>query len=137
MAKQVGLDISPSQGIEALYFAKGDVDQFKYPFTDKEYKLFIQWFFDHKMVLRLKRKNYLKTTRRAYNHSLNVRPSIMIKKATMNDPQESNITARFPAGISPLTPTFSPVRTANNTPIDEHRFRSQVQVSKLILNSRF
>ena len=85
MAKTIGLDLSFTQAIEALFHAKGDTDKFVTPLNDKEYKRFIEWFFTNKRILRLKKKNYMKISTRQYNNSINVRPSIMIKKAQLDD----------------------------------------------------
>ena len=134
LAKKIGFSISPSQATEALFFAKGDVEKFKSPFTDDDIRRFIKWFYDNKPVLRLNNKNYLKHSRKVNNHSVTVRPSInMIHTSDFDEYDQRQL--RLPAGVG----TFSPNRTASKfgggTPMNEVQMRSKIQVSKVVLSA--
>lgn len=127
MADVVGLALSPSQAIEAIYYAKGDVEKFKSPFTDVEFKLFLKWFTDHKSILRLKTQNYM-TKHRGQHNSITVRPSISVRKTTFHDPIQSPRNIVMYGGSNPLTPN-SKNRPSSKTPYEDIHFRSKLQVS--------
>ena len=128
MADVIGLALSPSQAIEAIYYAKGDVEKFKSPFTDTEYKLFLKWFNDHKSILRLKTQNYMSKNKN-YTNSITVRPSISVRKTTFHEPAPFPRNIRMPNGANPLTPSTSKHRIASKTPFEDVHFRSKLQVN--------
>ena len=131
LAKKIGFAISPSQATEALFFAKGDVEKFKSPFTDEDLRRFIKWFYDNKPVLRLNNKNYLKHSKRVNNHSVTVRPSInMINTSDLDEhePRQS----RLPAGLGPFSPNRTASKFGGGTPMNEVQMRSKIQVSKFV-----
>jgi hypothetical protein len=127
MTDTIGLAMSPSQAIEALYYAKGDVEKFKYPFTDVELKLFIKWFSDHKSVLRLKTQNYM-TKRKQHNHSSTLRPSIGIKKTIFNEGIKSPTNRNIYGGNNPLTPRNIDHKLVSKPQSEDIHFRSKLQV---------
>mmetsp|Transcript_22024 Transcript_22024/g.21760 ORF Transcript_22024/g.21760 Transcript_22024/m.21760 type:complete len:176 (-) Transcript_22024:342-869(-) len=125
MTKIVGLDISPSQGIEALMYAKEKADNFHTPLNEKEYQKFIQWFYKQGNI-RIKKENNFKTRRRQYNRSINARPSIMVNRPYIDPPPDRNFGGSFYQAGNPLTPNPSAMPTYD-TSNEEYQFSSQAQ----------
>ena len=129
MAETIGLAVSPSQAIEALYFAKGDVEKFKSPLNDLEFKRFLQWFSNNKAVLRLKSNNFMKINRKHQN-SITVRPSINIGRSNLDSPTNSP-RSKFKPNKKPFSPHGGTYRIGTKTPVDEIAYRAKVQVKSL------
>lgn len=122
MSKKLGYILSPSQATEALFSAKGDIEKFKTPFNEADFKRFVKWFLDHRTMLRLNKMNYMKNTRKANNNSVNMRPSINL----INSPNYQGPNVMI-GGLD----TFSPKNTTrlmSNTPVNDVHMRTRIQV---------
>lgn len=131
LAKKIGFAISPSQANEALYCAKEDKNKFKNVFTEGEMKKLVKWFYDNKPILRKSNINYMKTDRKFYNNSVNVRPSINMIKADDLDYRPDKV--MLPKVHNVFTPNPSKSSFLDKGTIDEGTLRSKIRVIILIL----
>lgn len=124
LSKKIGYTLSPSQATEALFFAKGDVDKFKTPFTEADLNKFIKWFYDNRDILRLNKLNYMKNSRKMNNNSVTVRPSIHMINTTSLDAPRLKVTP----GSGAFSPNQTTSRFAPTSPVNDVHMRSKLQV---------
>uniref|UniRef100_A0A7S3KC79 Uncharacterized protein n=1 Tax=Euplotes crassus TaxID=5936 RepID=A0A7S3KC79_EUPCR len=133
MGRMVGLDITPTQGIEALFYAKGDAERYFTPFDDIEFERFVQWFYDNENI-RLRKKNYLKTSRTHHIKPINVRSNSVLRKGNFGSPSARGFGKNLKKRGNLLTPNPSE-KHKDNEDNEEYRFRAQIQ--KLFRDKKF
>lgn len=90
-------------------------------------KRLVKWFYDNKPILRKAHINYMKTDRKIYNNSVNVRPSInMIKAEDFDDRAEK---VMLPKVHNVFTPNPSNSSFLDKGTIDEGTLRSKIKVT--------
>ena len=94
-------------------------------------KKLVKWFYDNKPILRKSNINYMKTDRKFYNNSVNVRPSINMIKADDLDYRPDKV--MLPKVHNVFTPNPSKSSFLDKGTIDEGTLRSKIRVIILIL----